>query len=264
MTKKKVITILIFLLCVTIPILTLSLFPTPCGYGLCLLVYYPFIFLVGGLSAWTYHKFSVRFKRNKSILFLLIFIIDFALLTYFYPKGEYFPTNQLRVARQEANDYGNLKPVDIFKATDDRNFLRITALYHKFNLPTEIYDVRYCFFDINGSCDTMYREFNYFIMDKKVVTNNPDFNYNLDLNEGYFTFKDTVEKIDFNFKVGYPDFGKYRKTFTNTSSEISDKGTRVTGLVKDIETLRVIVNETKPKFEYRFTKLFEQYLSLTQ
>jgi len=264
MTKKKITTILIFLVCVTIPILTLSLFPTPCGYGLCLLFYYPVIFFIGGLSAWTYHKFSDRLKLNKTVLVLLMFLLDLTLLTYFYPKGEYFPTNQIRVARQVANKYENLKPIDIFKATEDRNFLLITALYHKFNLPIETYGVRYCFIDKNGSCDNMFREFNYFIKDNKVVTNNSDFNYKLDLNEGFLSFTDTVEQIDFTFKVGYPDFGKYRKTFTNTSSELSDKGVRVTGLVNDIGILRVIVDENKPKFEYGFTKVFEKYLSLTK
>lgn len=264
MTNKKVLAILIFTLCVTIPILTLSLFPAPCGFGICLLFYYPIIFLVGVLSAWTYFKFSDKLKFNKTILFLIIFLLDLVVLTYFYPKGEFFPTNQLRVARQVANDYENLKPVDIFKATEDRNFLQITALYHKFNLPSETYDVRYCFIDDKGSCDTMYREFSYFIMDNKVVTNNSNFDYNLDLNEGSFSFTDTVDQIDFTFKVGYPDFGKYRKSFTNTSAEISDTGTRTTGLVKDKEKLRVIVDETRPKFEYRFTKLFENYLNITK
>ena len=264
MNKKKVTAILIFLLCVTIPILTLSLFPTPCGYGLCLLIYYPIVFLVSGLSAFGYYKFSDKVKLNKTVLFLLILLLDFTLLTYFYPKGEYFPTNQLRVAWQAANDYESLKPVDIFKATEDRNFLLITALYHKYNLPTETYGVRYCFIDKNGSCDTIFNEFNYFILDKKVITNNPEFHFDLDLNEGSFSFTDTIEKNEFIFKVGYPDFGKYRKTFTNTSSELSEKGERVTGLVKDNGALRVIVDETKPKFEYGFTRLFEKYLNLTK
>lgn len=264
MNKKKVPAIIIFLLCVTIPILTLSLFPTPCGYGLCLLVYYPIIFFIGGISAWTYYKFSDKIKFSKTAFLLIILLLDFALLTYFYPKGEYFPTNQIRIARQVSSNYDNLQPVDIFKATEDRNFLMITALYHKFNLPTETYSVRYCFIDTNGSCDTIYKELNYFISDNKIVTNNSDFHFDLDLKEGSFSFTDTVKNQDFKFKVGYPDFGKYRKTFTNTSSDLSDKGERVTGLVKDIGTLRVMVDETLPKFEYGFTRLFEKYLSLTK
>lgn len=264
MNKKKVTAIFIFFLCATIPILTLSLFPTPCGYGLCLLIYYPIIFFVGGLSAWIYYKFSDKVKLNKIFCFLLIILLDFVLLTYFYPKGEYFPTNQIREARQVANNYENLKPIDIFKATEERNFLMITALYHKFNLPKETYVVRYCFIDKNGGFDTIYKEFNYFISDSKVVTNNSDFHFDLDLKEDTFSFTDTVKNQDFNFKVGYPDFGKYRKTFTNTSSDLSDKGERVTGLVKDIGTLRVIVDETVPKFDYEFTRLFDKYLSLTK
>lgn len=264
MTKKKVTAILIFLLSVTIPILTLNLFPTPCGYGLCLLFYYPIIFLLSGLSAVIYYKFRDKVKYKKTVLLLLILLTDFTLLTYFYPKGEYFPANQLRVARQVANDYENLKLIDIFKATEDRNFLLITALYHKYNLPTETYGVKYCFIDNNGSCDTIFKEFNYFILDNKVITNNPDFHFDLNLKEGSFSFADTVGKYEFSFKVGYPDFGKYRKTFTNTSSELSEKGERITGLVKDIRTLRVIADETKPKFEYGFTRLFENYLRLTK
>jgi hypothetical protein len=191
-------------------------------------------------------------------------LFDISILTFFYPKGEYLPTNQLQMAKQALNDYEDLEPTDIFEATKNRDFLRIIALYHKFNLPTEIYDVRYCFFDEKGSCDTMYREFNYLIMDNQIVTNNSDFKYNLDHSEGSFSFTDTVEQIDFQFKVGYPDFEKFRENFTNTSSEISDSETRVTGLVKDIESLRVIVDENKPKFEYGFTKLFERYLSLRE
>ena len=262
--NKKVLAILILILCVTIPILTLSLFPTPCGYGLCLILYYPIIFITGGLSAWVFYKFHDKVKVNSNVLFLIVLLFDISVLTYFYPKGEYFPTNQLQIAKQVANDYEKLKPIDLFKATEDRDFLRITALYHKFNLPTEIYEVRYCFIDEKGSCDTMYRDFNYFIMNNQIVTNNPDFNYNLDPSEGSFSFADTIDQIDFQFKVGYPDFGKYRKSFTNTSSEISESETRVTGLVKDIESLRVIVDENKPKFEYGFTKLFERYLSLRE
>jgi hypothetical protein len=264
MNKKRVTAILIFLFCVTIPILTLSLFPTPCGYGLCLLIYYPIIFLVGGLSAWTYYKFSDKIKFNKTIFLALILVLDLTLLTYFYPKSEYFPTSQLSVARQIANNYDNLQPIDILKATEDRNFLMITALYHKFKLPKETYNVSYCFIDTNGSCDTIYNEFHYFISDYKVVTDNSKFHYELDLKDGSFTFIDTVENQDFTFKVGYPNFGKYRKDFTNTSSDLSDKGERITGLVKDIGTLRVTVDETQPKFEYGFTRLFEKYLSLTK
>ena len=248
----------------TIPILTLSLFPTPCGYGLCLLIYYPIIFLIGGLSAWTYNKFNDKIKFSKTIFLAIILVLDLVLLTYFYPKGEYFPTNQISEARRVANNYDNLQPDDIFKATEDRNFLMITALYHKFNLPTETYSVRYCFIDTNGSCETIYKEFNYFISDNKVVTNNSDFHSDLDLKEGSFSFTDKVKNQDFNFKVGYPNFGKYRKNFANTSSDLSEKGEKVTGLVKAIGTLRVMVDETHPKFEYGFTILFDKYLSLTK
>lgn len=157
---------MIFLFCVTISILTLSLFPTPCGYGLCLLIYYPIIFLVGGLSACTYNEFNEKIKISKTIFLAIILVLDFALLTYFYSRGEYCPTNQLSVARQVSSNYDNLQSFDIFKATEDRDFLMITALYHKFNLPTETYSVRYCFIDTNGSCETIYKEFNYFISQK--------------------------------------------------------------------------------------------------
>lgn len=264
MTKKKAPTLLLFLLCVTIPTLTLSLFPSPCGYELCLLIYYPIIFLAGGLSAWTYYKFGDRIKLKKTFSLLIILLLDFAFLSYFYPKGEYSPINQLRVARQVAKDYDNLKPIDIFKATEESNFLLITALYHKYNLPTETYLVRYCSIDKNGSCDKVFKEFNYFISGNKLVTNNPDFDYDLDLKEGSFSFNDSFEQIEFTIKLGYPDFGKYRETFTNSSSEISDSGERVTALAKDIKKFRVIVDETKPKFEYGFTRLFEKYLSLAR
>ena len=246
MNKKKITSILIFLLCVSIPIMILSIFPSTMGDDLyCMLFYYPLLFLISGFSAWAYYKFRDRVKLNKEVFVLLILLLDFAILTSFYPKGEYSPINQLRLARQVSNNYKNLKPFDIFKAIDNRNYLLITALYHKFNLPTEIYVVKYCFNDTILSCDTMYREFDYFIMDNNVVTNNPDFHYNLDLSKGSFSFTDTVEEIDFNITVSYPNFG-------------------ATAYYKDIETLRVIVFETKPKFEYGFTNLFKYYLNITQ
>jgi hypothetical protein len=264
MNNKKGIAILVFLLSVTIPILTLSLFPTPCGYGLCLMIYFPIIFLVGGLSSLTWYIFVDRIKLNRTILFSLIVFIDFLLLSYYYPRGEYFPINQIRVASQVADKYKYLEPIDIFKATEERNFLLTTALYHKFNLPTDTYEVKYCLLDEKGRCDTILKKFNYYISADKVVTNNSDFHFKLDLEEDSFSFTDTVETINFTFKVGYSDFGKYRKTFTNTSSELTDSGERVTGLVKDIGDLRVIVHSTRPKIEYGFTRLFEKYLSLTK
>lgn len=244
MNKKKAIAILIFLVCVTIPILTLALFPSTMGEDLfAMFFYYPLIFLVGGLSAWTYYKFGNRIRLHQAVFLFLIFLLDFAILASFYPKGDNSPINQLRLARQVANDYENLETVDIFPAIDNKDFLRITALYHKFSLPAEIYVVKYCYNDTILNCETLYRKFDFLIMDNKVVSNNPDFDYQLDLNEGSFSFSDRVDTIDFQMTISYPDFG-------------------ATAQWKDIGNLRVIVFQTKPKFVYGFTKLFEKYLNI--
>jgi hypothetical protein len=246
MNKKKAKAILIFLLCVSIPILILALFTSTMGEDLyAMFFYYPLIFLVGGLSAWAYYKFGERVKIHKAVWLILILLMDFVILISFYPKGGNSPINQLRVARQVVHDYENLEPVDLFEAIDKRHYLRITALYHKFSLPKEIYVVKYCFNDNILNCETLYRKFDFLIMDNKVVSNNPDFDCQLDLKEGSFTFSDTVETIDFQMTINYPHFG-------------------VTARWKDIGNLRVIVFETKPKFDYGFTKLFEKCLNITQ
>lgn len=246
MNNKKITSILIFLICVSIPILIMRMFPSTMGDDLyCMFFYYPLIFLISGFIVWTYNKYRDSVKLNKAVFILLILLFYSTILTSFYPKGEYSPVNQLRLARQVTKDYKNLKPFDIFNAIDNKNYLQITALYHKFNLPTEIYVVKYCFNDTILSCDNMYRKFNYFFLDNNVVTNHPDFHFNLDLDKGLFSFTDTIEKKDFNITVSYPNFG-------------------ATAYYKDLKPMRVIVFETKPKFEYGFTKLFEYYLNITQ
>lgn len=261
MTRRSIIAILIFLFCVALPTWVLSFFPTPCGgYGLCMLVFYPTIFLLGLISGFVYYKFSDKIKFRKWLQVVLILFVDILLITFFYPKGEFSPFYQIPEARKVVSIYGQLKPTDIFDATEKRNFNLITALYHKFKLPKETYTVTYCLFDTTGSCDTTIKTFNYFIKDNKVFTDNSSIHFALDLTEGSLTFIDTVQQIIITFKVGYPDFGKYKKEFDNTSGELTDKGERITGLVKDIGNLRVMTNENLPKFEYKFERLFEKYL----
>lgn len=261
MTRRSIIAILIFLFCVALTTWVLSFFPTPCGgYGLCMVVFYPTIFLIGLISGFVYYKFSDKIKFRKWLQVVLILFVDILLITYFYPKGEFSPFYQIPEARKVVSIYGQLKPTDIFDATEKRNFNLITALYHKFKLPKETYTVTYCLFDTTGSCDTTIKTFNYFIKDNKVFTDNSSIYFALNLTEGSLTFTDTIEQTAIQFKVGYPDFGKYKKEFDNTSGELTDKGERITGLVKDIGNLRVMTNENLPKFEYKFEKLFEKYL----
>lgn len=261
MTKRSIIAILIFLFCVALPTWVLSFFPTPCGgYGLCMLVFYPTIFLIGLISGFIYYKFSDKVKFKKSLQVVLILVVDILLITYFYPKGEFSPFYQIPEARKVVSIYGQLKPTDIFEATEKRNFNLITALYHKFKLAKETYTVTYCLFDTIGSCDTTIKTFNYFIKDNKVFTDNSSIHFALDLTESSLTFTDTVQKTTINFKVGYPDFGKYKNDFGNRSSDLTAKGERITGLVKDIGNLRVMTNENLPKLDYKFEQLFEKYL----
>jgi hypothetical protein len=243
MTKRISIAISIFIFCVFVPVWVLSFFPTPCGYGLCLLVYYPIIFAVGLISGWIYYKFNDKIKLNKGIQVILILSLDISLLIYFYPKGEFFPTTQISEAKRVVAHYGELKPTDIFEATEKRDFLLITALYHKFKLPKETYTVTYCLTDTSGSCDSFFKTFNYFIKDNKVFSDNPSIHFEINLTDNSLTFMDTVQQTSINFKVGYPDFGKYRNEFDNSSSDLSDKGERVTGLVRDIDSLRVVTSE---------------------
>lgn len=260
MTKRIFIAILIFAFCVFVPVWVLSFFPTPCGYGLCLLIYYPIIFAVGLISGWIYYKFNDKIRLNKAIQVILLLLLDVFLLGYFYPKGEFFPINQISEAKRVVAQYGELKPTDIFEATEKRDFLLITALYHKFNLPKETYTVTYCLTDTSGSCQTFFKTFNYFIKDNKVFSDNPSIHFEINPTDSSLTFMDTVEHTTINFKVGYPYFGKYRNDFDNSSSDLSDKGERVTGLVRDIDSLRIVNTENLPKFEYKFTRLFESYL----
>lgn len=260
MTKRSLIAISIFIFCVLVPVWVLSFFPTPCGYGLCLLVYYPTIFAIGLISGWIYYKFNDKIKLNKGIQIIILIVLDISLLTYFYPKGEFFPTNQISEAKRVIAQYGELKPTDIFEATEKRDFLLITALYHKFNLPKETYTVNYCLTDTSGSCVTFLKTFNYFIKDNKVFSDNPSIHFEINPTDSSLTFMDTVQHTTINFKVGYPDFGKYRNEFDNSSSDLTNTSERVTGLVKDIDSLRIVTDENLPKFEYKFTKLFDSYL----
>ena len=260
MTKQSVISILIFTYCIVLPTWVLSFFPTPCGYGLCLLVYYPIIFLVGIISGLYYYKFSNRIKLAKWIQVVFILIIDFLLISYFYPKSEYHPFCQITEARIVIDIYEELEPTDIFEATEKRNFNLITANYHKFKLPKETYTVTYCFFDSTGSCDTTFKTYNYFVKDNKVFTDDTSIRFKLNFSEGSLTLIDKVQETNINLKVGYPNFGKYRSEYTGTSSESSNKGERITGLTKDIGNLRIMVYENLPKFEYKFERLFEKYL----
>ena len=104
------------------------------------------------------------------------------------------------------------------------------------------------------------KKFNYFIKDNKVFSDNPSIHFEINLADSSLTFVDTLQQTTVNFKVGYPDFGKYRHEFDNSSSELSEMGERVTGLVRDIDSLRVVTRENLPKFEYKFTRLFDSYL----
>ncbi len=260
MTRRSIIAIVIFLFCVALPTWVLSFFPTPCGFGFCLLFFCPTIFLIGLISGLAFYKFSDKIKLRKGLQVALVLVVDSLLITFFYPKGEFSPVYQISESKKVAGIYGQLKPTDIFEATEKRNFNLITALYHKFKLPKETYTVTYCLFDTTGSCDTTIKIFNYFIKDNKVFTDNSSIHFALDLKEGSLTFTDTVQSTTITFKVGYPDFGKYKKDFDNSSSDLTEKGERITGLVKDIGYLRVMTNENLPKFEYKFEQLFEKYL----
>lgn len=262
MTRRGIIAILIFLFCFALPIWIASFFPTPCsdGYGLCVLIFYPSVFILGLASGFIYYRFSDRIKLKKALLVTLILVVDIFLMIFIYPESEYSPANQIKEAQNVVSIYGQLKATDIFQATEKRNFNLITALYHKFKLPKETYTVTYCRFDTTGSCDTTIKTFNYFVKDNKVFTDNSSIQFILDLKEGSLTFIDTVEQTFINFKVGYPDFGKYKKDFDNRSSDLTDNGEHITGLAKDIGNLRVMTNENLPKFEYKFERLFEKYL----
>lgn len=262
MIRQFIIPLLIFLFCVCLPTWVLSFFPNPCGggYGLCLLVFYPIIFLIGLVSGFFFYKFSNKLKFKKWLQLALVLIADILLIIYFYPKGEFSPFYQIPQAKKVANIYQELKPTDIFEATEKRNFNLITALYHKYNLPKEIYEVTYCLFDTLGSCDTTIKTFNYFLLDNKVFTNNSSIHFVVDLTRGSLTFIDSVERTKIYFKVGYPNFGKYEKDFDNTSSELTDKDSKITRLSKDYGNLRVMTKENLPKFEYKFEQLFYKYL----
>jgi hypothetical protein len=196
MKRRTIIAILILIFCIAVPTWVASFFPSVCGdpYGLCVFIFYPTIFLIGLVSGFVYYKFSDRVKFKKWLQVILILIVDTLLICWAYPKGDFSPFNQIKEARQVANIYEQLKPTDIFEATEKRNFNLITALYHKFHLPKETFTVTYCLIDTTGSCDTTIKTFNYFIKDNKVFTDNPSIHFNLNLTEGSLTFIDTLQQ----------------------------------------------------------------------
>lgn len=264
MTTKRINSLLIFIFSAIIPIIVLYLFPVSCGYGLCLFFYYPLIFIVAGLSAWVYLKFSEKIQINRTLQAFIVVIINLTLLTYFYPKGEFLPLRQIKIATKVSQDYKKLKQADLFDAVESRNFLLVTALYHKFNLPEEMYAVSYCLIDSLGRCNETFKEFKYFIKNNKLISNDSTVLYELDVKEGTLFFIDTINQTPISLNVGYPNFGKFESDFSNISANLIDSGRKIIGLGKDIGVIRVSINEDNPKVEYGFSKLFKSYLAWTK
>ncbi|WP_085518573.1 hypothetical protein [Marivirga sericea] len=256
---KTVISILIFLANILIPIWVLSLFPTPCGYGLCLLIYYPIIFTTGGLSAFLYYKFSNRLKINKTILISILLVVDASILAVAYPKGEYHPINQWKSAQVAYERYDELLPEDLFESIESRNFLLTAAIDHKFTIPDHVFELHCCTVDSTGSCDLTVSRLQFYVLNDSMITSKPD--TVLQLSNGIVSVHGTFDSTSLNLRFSTDNFGTFKKEYDNFSSNLGERGTGITGLSKDTANIRLMIWKQPAKFEYKFTKKFQKWLT---
>lgn len=256
---KTVISILIFLANIVTPIWVLSFFPTPCGYGLCLLIYYPIIFLTGVLSAFLYYKFSDRLKINKILWIAILLVVDTSILALTYPKDEYHPINQLQSAQVAYERYHELMPEDLFESVESRNFLLTAAIDHKFNIPDHVFELHCCTLDSTGSCDLTVNQLKFYVLKDSLITS--ESNTYLQLSNGIVSINGTFDSTSLNLRFSTDNFGTFKKEYDNYSSNLSERGTGITGLSKDTTNIRLMIWKQPSKFEYKFTKKFQQWLT---
>lgn len=238
----------------------LSFFPTPCGYGLCLLFfYYPIIFSTGLLSGILYYKLSHRIKINKVILLTLIILVDSIVLSISYPSGEYHPINQWKSAEIAYKQYDKLVPTDLFKSMEKRNFLLTTAIDQKFKIPDYVFELSSCIVDSTGSCIKTIRETKFYVLNDSLITSNKD--SILDFKNGIVEIEGQFDTTYLNLRISTIDFGKYKNQYDDFSSNLGERGTGVTGLSKDTANVRVMIWKEPSKFEYKFTRNFKWYLN---
>lgn len=262
MKNRLIISIVIFLICWLIPMIIYNLFPDPCGgYGLCFIIFYPFVIFISLLTACAFYYFSKKINFKKPLLAIIFLFAGLLIIAYFYPKGKFNAFNQIKLSIEISGNYHLLKPTDIFHASVERDNLLITALYHKFNLPEEIYYVKYCTTKGDNRCDSLFHRMNYFVYEGMIYTDNHEFNFNLNIADSSLSFVDHFFDTIIVITVGYPEFGKYREDFDSHTADIKN-GLSYTGLSKNFDNFRVFVGVSRPKFEYPFTKIFEWYLNL--
>lgn len=237
----------------------LSFFPTPCGYGLCLLIYYPIIFLTGGLSALLYYKFSDRPKINKILLIAILLVVDTSILALTYPKGEYHPINQLQSAQVAYERYHELMPEDLFESIESRNFLLTAAIDHKFNIPNHVFELHCCTLDSTGSCDLTVYQLKFYVLNDSLITS--ESNTYLQLSNGIVSINGTFDSTSLNLRFSTDNFGTFKKEYDNYSSNLGERGTGITGMSKDTANIRLMIWKQPAKFEYKFTKKFQQCLT---
>lgn len=237
----------------------LSFFPTPCGYGFCILIYYPIIFLTGGISAFIYFKLIDRTRLNKAISILTLLLIDASILALTYPKGEYHPINQWKSAQVAYERYDELLPEDLFESIESRNFLLTAAIDHKFNIPDHVFELHCCILDSIGSCDLTVDQFKFYVLNDSLITSKS--NTYLKLSNGIVSVNGTFDSTSLNLRFSTDDFGMFKKEYDNYSSNLGERGTGITGLSKDTANVRLMIWKQPAKFEYKFTKKFQQWLT---
>jgi hypothetical protein len=237
----------------------LSFFPTPCGYGLCLLFfYYPIIFSTGLLSGILYYKLIHRIKINKAIFVTIIILIDFTVLSITYPSGEYHPLNQWKSAKIAYEQYDKLVPSDLFKSIENRNYLLTTAIDEKFRIPDYIFELNSCIVDSTGSCEQTIKQIKFYVLNDSLITSEQD--SILQLHNGLVKIEGQLDTTYMNLRISTSEFGTYKQEYDNFSSNLGERGTGITGLSKDTSNIRVIIWKEPSKFEYKFTKYFGRYL----
>jgi len=237
----------------------LSFFPTPCGYGLCLLIYYPAMFVTGGVSAVIYHKLSNQININKIIFVILILVVDFTVLTLTYPTGEYHPLNQWKLAQAAYERYDELIPTDLFESIDSRNFLLTSAIDHKFEIPDHVFELNCCKVDSTGSCQKTIKKIKFYVLNDSLIITKQDSLINL--NNQIINIKGQLDTIFFDLRFSVKEFGRFKQEFDDFSSNLGERGTGVTGLTKDQENIRIMIWKQPSKFEYKFTHYFGQFLN---
>ena len=224
-----------------------------------MLIYYPIILSTGGISAFFYYKFSGRLKDNKILLIAILFVVDASILALTYPKGEYHPINQWQSARVAYERYNELIPENLFESIESRNFILTAAIDHKFNIPDHVFELLCCTVDSTGGCEKTVIQIKFYVLNDSLITSKR--NSILQLSNGTVYIEGAFDSTFLSKRFSIAKFGKFKDEYDDFSSNLGERGTGITGLSKDTANIRLMIWKQPAKFEYKFTKKFQQWLT---